>query len=186
MTIYGIKFVYGAIQLTERELRLARCRAEAAGQERNLARKFAAATKKTVKEDWTVAEHGSRLARCRAEAAVRERYLASKFAAKKRVNKDSSTKITNEIPEKVVHLDGMDHLDAASLIRRNTGSFYDRLAGSGDFFVEYLEGHYSVNIFRDNKKRRWHIKGLKDNVLPCYTAIRELIAEWRRREAVDQ
>ena len=81
MTIYGMKFMYGAIQFTERELRVARYRVQAAGQKRNLARKFAAATKKTVKEDLTVVEHGSRLARCRAEAAGQERNLARKFAA---------------------------------------------------------------------------------------------------------
>ena len=180
-----MKFVYGGNMLTEHELRVARCRAEAAGRERDLARKFAASAKKSVKEDLTAAEGGSRVARCRAEAAMRERDLARKFAAKKSAVKgqDKSAKVS------VTGVDEVEeNLDAASLIRRSlhiAGRFYDRLAGSDDFFVEYLEGHYSVNIFRDNKKRRWHVKGLRDNVLPCYTAIRELIAEWRRREAVD-
>ena len=143
-----MKFVYGEIKLTERELQVA-C--------------------------------------CKTEAAMRERDLARNLAAKKRVKEDSTVKVTNAVGLKLVHLEGMD-LDAASLIRRNlhiAGRFYDHLAGSEDFFVEYLEDHYSVNIFRDNKKRRWHIKGVRDNVLPCYTAIWELIAEWRRRETAD-
>ena len=52
MTIYGMKFVYGKMKLTERELVVARCRAEATVRERDLARKFA--VKKRVKEDSTV------------------------------------------------------------------------------------------------------------------------------------
>ena len=54
MTIFGEKFVYGEINLTEYQLRLVRCRAEAALRERELARKFAAskkALKKRVQED---------------------------------------------------------------------------------------------------------------------------------------
>ena len=86
MNTFGMKFVYGGNKLTERELRVARCRAEAAGRERDLARKFAVGAKKRVKEDSTVVGPELRVARCRAEAAVRERDLARKFAAKKRVN----------------------------------------------------------------------------------------------------
>ena len=187
MTIYGMKFVYGEIKLIECELRVSRCRAEAAGRERDLARKFAAGAVKRVKKDLTIVVDGFRAARCRAKAAVRKRNLARKFTAKKSVKEDSTDKVTNEVGMKVIHLDGVDQKNAVSMICRSlyiAGRFYDRLAGSGDFFIEYLEGHYSVKIFRDNKKRRWHIKGLRDNVLPFYTAIRELIAEWRRHEAV--
>ena len=90
MTIYGTKFVYGAVQLTERELRVARCRAEAARRGRELSRKFAATATKAVKGNLTAEERGSRVAWARAEAAVRERELARKFASKKRVNKDST------------------------------------------------------------------------------------------------
>ena len=87
MNTFGMKFVYGGDKLTEREQRVARCRAEAAGRERDLARKFAAsATKRSAKKDVTVEGPELRVARCRAEAAGRERNLARKFAAKKRVN----------------------------------------------------------------------------------------------------
>ena len=90
MTIYGTRFVYGAVQLTERELRVARCRAEAARRERELSRKFAATARKAVKDNLTAEERGTRVARSRAEAAVRERKLAREFASKKRVSKDST------------------------------------------------------------------------------------------------
>lgn len=183
--MYGTKFVYGEANLTEREVRVARCRTEAGVRERDLARRFAASAKKPVKENLTSVELGSRVARCRAEAAVRERNSARRCAAKKREKQDSSVKVTNKVELSVVHL---DHQDVAPIVRRSlhiARKFYDRLAGSGDFSVEYLEGHYSVKIFRDDKKKTWHIKGLKDNVLPCFTAILELITEWRRREAVD-
>lgn len=68
-------------------------------------------------------------------------------------------------------------------IRRSTdvpGRFLDRLLGS---YIEYLQRHHGVIIYRN--KRRLHIKGSKDAVVACLGELRELLTEWRRREAAE-
>ena len=173
-----MQFIYGEIELTERELRVARCRAEAAGRGRELARKFAASAKKSVKENLTRLEDGSRVARCRAEAAARERELARKVAAKKRVKK-VLTVVEANLDE--------DHHDAPPVVRhlRIPTSFTDDLMEPGEFIV-LMEEYHSVVILRDPKNGKLLIKGCKENAVTCYRTIKKLIAEWRRRKAVDE
>lgn len=47
-------------------------------------------------------------------------------------------------------------------------------------FLENLQLHHGVNIFRD--KRRLHVKGSKDAVVVCLGEIWALLAEWWRQE----
>lgn len=61
------------------------------------------------------------------------------------------------------------------------GRFLGRLLGPEGCFIEYLQLHHGVTIFRN--KRRLHIKGSKDAVVSCLGDIRTLLAEWRRQEA---
>ena len=184
MPMYGIRFVYMPIQLNAREVRVARCRAEAALRERNLARKFAAAKNK-VKVNSSVLEVSVPVEVINTEVmdTVQDVSWVDEGGVKEEAAQDG-----DGCPEMAVTpSEAVDQEDAARLVRRSLlipARFRDRLAGAGDYFIEYLEGHHSVKIFQDSKM--WHIKGCKRDVLPCYTSVRELIAEWRRREAVDQ
>ena len=72
-----------------------------------------------------------------------------------------------------------------NMVRRSQvvpARFIDRLVGSDEYFLEYLKRCHSVLIFFDRVKRKLHIKGRRDNVLVCYSVVRYLLAEWRRRE----
>ena len=189
-----MRFVYVPIQLNAHELRVARCRAEAALRERNLARKFAAA-KNRVKVDSTVLEVSVPVEVIDTEVEDIVAGDVSPHVSVPSVTgvdegglKEEAAQDGDGCPEAVVFLsEAVNQEDAARLVRRSLlvpARFRDRLAGAGDYFIEYLEGHHSVRIFRDSKM--WHIKGRKRDVLPCYTSVKELIAEWRRREAVDE
>ena len=177
-----MRFVYYPIKLTEQEKRVARCRAEAAVRERDLARKFAAAKKLLTK---------------RASVEPVEANITDVLDGVQLHSEDvpvadgsSSTTELDEVLAPVLHKETPEE-DAVPCneVRRSLHvaiRFKDRLAGSGDCFLHYLEGHHSVQILRGPKEGRWHIKGHKDNVIPCYNVIQELIAEWQRREAVNE
>ena len=188
-----MRFVYYPIQLTEQEMRVARCRAEAAVRERDLARKFAAKKKllnKGVKEDSTLIEASVEPVEANTTHVLDGVQLHSEEVPV--ADGSSSTTGLDEVLAPVLHKESPKEeavpCDEVDLVRRSLHvalRFTDRLAGSGDCFLHYLEGHYSVKILRGSKGR-WHIKGHKNNVILCYNAIQELIAEWRRREAVDE
>ena len=189
-----MRFVYVPIQLNAHELRVARCRAEAALRERNLARKFAA-TKNKVKVDSSVLEVSVPVEVISTEMVditVQDMTAGGVSPHVSGVDeggmKEEAAQDGDGCPETAVTpSEAVDQEDAARLVRRSLlvpARFRDRLAGAGDYFIEYLEGHHSVKIFQDSKM--WHIKGCKRDVLPCYTSVKELIAEWRRREAVHE
>ena len=194
MPTFGMRFVYFPIQLTEQEMRVARCRAEAAMRERELARKFAAKKKllnKRFKEDSTLMEASVEPVEANATHVLDEVQLHSEDVPV--ADGSSSTTGLDEVLVPVLHKETTKEdavlCDEVDLVRRSlhiADRFKDRLAGSGDCFLHYLEGHHSVKILRDQRKGRWHIKGHRDNVISCYTSIQELIAKWRRREAVDE
>lgn len=54
-----------------------------------------------------------------------------------------------------------------------------RLVGPNDWFLEFLQRHYSVGIVMNNAKRKMHIKGAKQNAELCHTIVRTLVAEWQ-------
>ena len=185
--------MYYPVQLTEQEMRVSRCRAEAAVRERDLARKFAAARKllnKRVKENSTLMEGSVEPVETNTLNVLDGVQLHSEEVPI--ADRSSSTTGLDEVMAPVLHKEtpkeDADPCDEMDLVRRSlhvADRFTDRLAGSGDYFLHSLEGHYSVKILR-GPKGRWHIKGHKDNVIPCYNAIQELITKWRRREADDE
>ena len=184
--------MYFPIQLTEQQMRVARCRAEAAVRERELARKFAAAKKllnKGVKQDSSFMEASVEPVEANTTHVLDgvQLHLEDVPVA----DGSSSTTELDEVMEPVFNkettTEEADPCDEVDLVQRSlhvADRFTDRLAGSGDYFLHYLEGHYSLKILR-GPKGRWHIKGHKNKVIPCYNAIQELIAKWRRREADD-
>ena len=191
-----MRFVYMPIQLNAHEVRVARCRAEAALRERNLARKFAAA-KKRVKVDSSVLEVSVPVEVINTEVmdiTVQDMTAGDMSPHVSGMEegglKEEAAQDGDGCPEAAVTpSETVTQEDAARLVRRSLlvpARFRDRLAGTGDYFIEYLEGHHSVKIFQDSKRGMWHIKGHKCNVLSCYTSVKELITEWRRREAVDE
>lgn len=58
--------------------------------------------------------------------------------------------------------------------------FWSCLEGNGGCLLYYLQGHYSVTIVIN--KRKMHIKGTTENVVKCYIAVKELVAEWKVRK----
>ena len=186
MPVFGEKFVYGPVVLNEQQQRVARCRAEAAKRERELARKFAAKKRlrnRVVQEDVTDEEAGVSLQ----HEGVPTRDECPAVSVHSLTGMDGH----GVLPEQDAPREGGEcpevNEEAAPLVRRSLvvpARFYERLAGPGESFLEYLQGSHSVLIFRDQAKKKWHVKGHKENVMACYTAFRELLAEWRRREAV--
>ncbi|XP_050712656.1 uncharacterized protein LOC126996323 isoform X2 [Eriocheir sinensis] len=61
--------------------------------------------------------------------------------------------------------------------------FIARLAGPSDRQLEDLQRSHGVSIVR--VRRTLHIKGHRDAVLQCHSHVRDVIVEWRRREAAE-
>ena len=200
MNIFGERFVYGKINLTEYQLRLVRCRAEAALRERELARKFAASKKQLKKrvledplpldatdapEDSNVALEDSNIALEDSNVALEDSNVALEDSNV--ASEDSNT--TDRVDGVSVHHDDspiQDKLPQASRATTRGGwrhyrvprGFMDWLLGPDRIHLDNLGAWHHVRTTLDPKRRMVHLGGSWDNVLEAYAAVKTLVLAW--------
>ena len=81
--------------------------------------------------------------------------------------------------------DAVDDEEVSCQMRRSLllpQRFREDLLGPNNCFLESMQDLHTVTVLGDTARGKLHIKGAKDNVIKCYTQLKTLLKELRRRE----